>query len=290
MSRHRGIALALGLPWLITFGLFWAFPMIYSFVMGFTDYQLLSKGYQWIGLGNYRELFTDPAFRQSLWNTVLFVVGTIPFTTVLSLLMALLVNRQFRGRGLFRAAYFLPSITSLVVISLIFTNLYARGGYLAMLAQMVGMTPPENGYLYDSGTALGAIMAMDVWMSLGYYMLIFLAGLKGIPDELYEAAEISGASSTRQFFSITLPLLKPVTLFIIVINSIKSFQVFTEMFVMTKGKFDTATTVYFIYDTGLTTQFRFGYASAAAYVLFAIIGLFSVAQFFLLRERKAVSW
>jgi multiple sugar transport system permease protein len=126
-------------------------------------------------------------------------------------------------------------------------------------------------------------MAMDVWMSVGYYMLIFLAGLKAIPDELYEAAEISGAGRVRQFFSITLPLLRPVMLFILVINSIKSFQVFVEIFVMTKGKFDTATMVY---DSGLTTHFSFGYASAAAYVLFVIIGLFSILQFFLLRRRQ----
>jgi multiple sugar transport system permease protein len=129
-------------------------------------------------------------------------------------------------------------------------------------------------------------MAMDVWMSVGYYMLIFLAGLKAIPDELYEAAEISGAGRVRQFFSITLPLLRPVMLFILVINSIKSFQVFVEIFVMTKGKFDTATMVYFIYDSGLTTHFSFGYASAAAYVLFVIIGLFSILQFFLLRRKQ----
>ncbi|MEW6051007.1 MAG: sugar ABC transporter permease [Candidatus Zixiibacteriota bacterium] len=290
MRAHRGIALALGLPWLLTFGLFWAFPMVYSLFMGFTDHQLLAKSFQWVGLDNYRALFRDPDFVSSLKNTFVFVLGTIPFTTVLSLAMALLVNRQFRGRGLFRAGYFLPSITSLVVISLIFTNLYSRGGYVALLAHVIGLTPPENGFLYDSGTALYAIMAMDVWMAVGYYMLIFLAGLKAIPEELYEAAEINGASPLRQFVSITLPMLRPVTLFIVVINSIKSFQIFTEMFVMTKGKFDTATTVYFIYDTGLTTQFKFGYASAAAYALFAIIGLFSLAQFILFRRRQEYSW
>jgi multiple sugar transport system permease protein len=130
-------------------------------------------------------------------------------------------------------------------------------------------------------------MAMDVWMSVGYYMLIFLAGLKAIPDELYETAEIAGASSARTFFAITLPLLRPVALFVLVINSIKSFQVFVEIFVMTKGKFDTSTGVYFIYEEGLTTAFRIGYASAAAYLLFVIIGVFSILQFVLMRRRRA---
>ena len=221
-------------------------------------------------------------------NTFIFVLGTIPVTTVLSLSMALLVSRRFKGRGVFRAAYFLPSITSMVVIALIFTNLYQRGGYVALLAKLVGLTPPEHGFLYDSATALFSIMAMDVWMSVGYYMLIFLAGLKSIPDELYEAAEIHGAGAVRRLFSITLPLLKPVALFILVINSIKSFQVFVEIFVMTKGNFDTSTAVYFIYETGLTTGFKSGYASAAAYVLFVIIALFSAMWFLLLRRRQAL--
>jgi multiple sugar transport system permease protein len=290
MTRHRTAALLFASPWLLTFGIFWAFPLIFAFVMGFTDYELLGQGFRWVGWANYSALLADQAFLQSLKNTFIFVFGTIPVTTVISLVLALLVNRQFAGRGLFRAGFFLPSITSLVVIALIFTNLYSRGGYVAALTQMVGITPPENGFLYDSRTALFSIMAMDVWMSVGYYMLIFLAGLKAIPDELYEAAEINGASPMRQFWSITAPLLKPTALYVLVINSIKSFQIFTEIYVMTKAKFGTSTAVYFIYDTGLTTQFRFGYASAAAYVLFVIIALFSVGQFLLFRQRKELTW
>jgi multiple sugar transport system permease protein len=254
--------------------------------MGFTDYRLLGQGWQWTGLDNYRELLHDEEFLAAVKNTLYFVVGTVPVTTVLSLLLALMVNRRFALRGLFRAGYFMPSITALVVIALIFSNLYQRGGYIALLTELVGITPPEHGFLFDNSTALLSIMAMDVWMAIGYYMLIFLAGLKSIPDELYEAARIQGAGTMRQFFAITLPLLRPVALFILVINSIKSFQVFVEIFVMTKGKFDTASMVYFVYDKGLTTGFEFGYASAAAYVLFLIIAAFSLLQFVLLRRRQ----
>jgi len=276
------------LPWIITLGLFWLYPIIYSFIIGFTDKQLLSKSFNWVGLNNYINLLADDKFIESVINTMIFVFGTIPITTVIALLLALLINNKFKGRGLFRAGYFLPSITSMVVISLIFTNLYQRGGYIAMLANLVGIEAPANGFLYNNDTALYSIMAMDIWMAAGYYMLIFLAGLKSIPKELYEAADINGASKVRQFFYITLPLLKPVMLFIIVINSIKSFQVFVEIFVMTKGKFETSTMVYFIYETGLTTKFEFGYASAAAYLLFFVIAIFSAAQFYLLRQRKSI--
>jgi len=288
MRWSKSTALTLSLPWLVTFGLFWAFPVIYSLVMGFTDYQLLNKSFNWIGFENFRLLLADPAFLSSLKNTFIFVAGTIPSTTIIALILALLVNKSFPGRSLFRSGFFLPSITSMVVVALIFTNLYQRGGYVAMLAQMVGLTPPEFGFLNDRGTALYSIMAMDVWMAAGYYMLIFLAGLKAIPEELYEAADISGAGAIRKFFSITLPLLRPTALFILVINTIKSFQVFVEIFVMTKGSSDTTTAVYFIYNTGLSTQFQFGYASAAAYMLFVIVAIFSILQFVLMRRREAL--
>ncbi len=288
MSQSRLTALILLSPWILSFLVFWLFPLVYSLVMGFTDYRLVARDWTWVGFDNYRSLLQDGAFRSSIENTLVFVLGTVPVTTILALGMALLVNRQFPGRGLFRAGFFMPSITAIVVIALIFTNLYQRGGYIATLAEMVGVTPPQHGWLYNEGTALYAIMAMDVWMAVGYYMLIFLAGLKSIPEELYEAARIQGAGQLRQFFSITLPLLRPVALFILVINSIKSFQVFIEIFVMTKGKFDTASMVYFVYETGLTTAFQFGYASAAAYVLFVIIALFSILQFALLRRRQSL--
>jgi len=287
MKRSLAKVVSFTLPWSLTFVCVWLFPLVYALIMGFTDYNLLKPDEsQWVGFQNYSLLLSDPAFQSAIKNTFIFVLGTIPATTVIALFMALLVNREFKGRAIFRSAYFIPSITSMVVIALIFTNLYQRGGYVAQLAAMIGLPVPEYGFLYDSGTALYSIMAMDVWMSVGYYMLIFLAGLKSIPDELYEAARINGAGFFRQLFSITLPLLKPVALFILVINTIKSFQVFVEIFVMTQGKFDTMTMVYFIYETGFTTTLESGYASAAAYILFAIIAIFSIFQFFLLRRRE----
>lgn len=274
-------------PWIITFILFWLYPLAYSLYLGFTDFRLMSSDYQWIGFKNFTDLYHDQDFVSALKNTFVFVFGTIPVTTIIALVLALLIEKNFRGRTLFRSAYFMPSITSMVVIALIFTNLYSRGGYLYLMAEMIGLSPPENGFLLSKSTALFSVMAMDVWMSVGYYMLLFLAGLKAIPKELYEAAEVAGAGAFRKFWSITLPLLKPVALFIIVINTIKSFQVFIEIFVMTKGNYGTMTAVYFIYESGLS-KFQFGYASAAAYILFLIIAVFSLAQFALLKRKPAV--
>ncbi|MEZ5359247.1 MAG: sugar ABC transporter permease [Candidatus Zixiibacteriota bacterium] len=286
-GRYKGWALFL--PWILTFGIFWLFPLIYSFFLSLTDYRLLDPTVDWIGFANYARLFSDPDFITSLENSFIFVIGTIPFTTVIALGLALLLNEKLKGRTFFRAAYFMPSITSMVVIALIFSNLYARGGYLHFLADMIGLHPPVSGFLLSEKTALASIMAMDIWMASGYYMLIFLGGLQTIPDELYESATLAGASRWQKFRFVTLPMLKPVLLFIIVINSIKSFQVFVEVFVMTKGGplNATFTGVYFVYETGLK-NFDFGYASAAAYVLFAIIGIVSILQFkFLKTEWKA---
>ncbi len=286
---QRWRSLALLSPWLLTLALFWLFPIGWSIYLSLTDYQLF-RDPSFIGIANYLALLRDSDFLGALENTFVFVLGTIPVTTVIALALALLLQHPFRGRTLFRAGFFLPWLTSIVVVALIFTNLFARGGYLATLASLLGFTPPEYGFLFDDRTALFAIMGMDVWMSVGYYMLIFLAGLEAIPRELYDAATVQGASWWRRFRSITLPLLRPVLGYILVINTIKSFQVFTEIFVMTKGKFDTATIVFFIYEQALTTDFSFGYASAAAYLLFLIIGLVSLLPFLAFARQRRSLW
>lgn len=267
------------LPWLVTLALFWLYPLLHSFYLSMTDYELLASESHFVGLANYIELFNDPDFLKALLNTGIFVVGTIPFTTVFALGLALLVNRRIPGVQIFRSAYFIPSITSLVVIALIFSNLYSRGGYLTMLCDLVGIPTPERGFLFSEGTALPAIMAMDIWIASGYYMLLFLAGLKSIPEEQYEAAALDGASAWSSFWTITLPQLRPMAFYVILINTIKSFQVFVEIFVMTKGGplNSTLTVVYFVYDRGLH-KFLMGYASAAAYILFVLIMIFALIQ------------
>ncbi len=275
-------------PWILTLLLFWVFPIIASLLLSFTDFRLLSSSYNVVGLRNYFELFKDGVFLRSLLNTTIFTVGTLPFTTIFAILLAVFLNQRLPLRRLFQSVYFFPSVVSMVVIALVFTTLYARGGYIQLLADLVGVTPPANGWLFSELTALPAIMAMDVWMATGYYMLLFLAALQSIPAELYEAAEIEGANWWQKLRVITLPHLKPMLLFVVILNTIKSFQVFVEVFVMTKGGplNSTMTMVYFVYEEGLH-KFNVGYGAAAANILFLIIAVISFLELRLIRERSA---
>lgn len=286
--RIRNKILLFTLPWIVYLIVFWLYPIIYSFYLSLTDFRLLQGSGQYIGLTNYTALLSDPVFLTALKNTFYFVFGTIPVTTILALIFALLIAEKIPGHRIFQATYFIPSITAMVVIALIFYNLYSRDGYIFSLFKLAGLSPPQNGFLQSEKTALLSIMAMDVWVAIGYYVLIFLAGIKSIPTELYEAARIDGAGFFRRSTLITIPLLKSTFLFVIVLNTIRSFQIFVEIFVMTSGRpfNSTLTAVYFIFERGISRG-SIGYASAAAYILFLILVIFSLIQFKLVNIRKS---
>jgi len=276
------------MPWIITFLVFWAYPLIYSLIMSFSEYKTLTNEMSFIGLGNYQKILNDVQFWNALKNTFIFTFGTVPITTIIAIFLAAFLNsKSIKYKGFFRSALFMPSITSLVVISLIFTNLYMKDGYINALLQFIGMPTPDKGYLLDINFSLPAIMFMDIWIASGYYMVLFLAGMQAIPKDLYEEAELSGASSLQKLFKITIPLLKPTILFVVVINTIKSFQVFIEIYIMTKGGplDSTMTMVYYIFDNAFNNSNMMGYASAVAYVLFVILLIFSFVQMRLLREK-----
>lgn len=276
------------LPWLIVFTVFWLYPLIYAFYLSFTKYFTLTNQATFIGLENYKNLFQDKLFWKSLTNTMIFTFGTVPVTTTISIFLASLLNSKFiKFKELFKSAFFLPSVTSLVVISLIFINLYTKDGYINALFKMIGAPYPSNGWLLEPSTSLLSIMAMDVWISSGYYMVLFLAGMQTIPNDLYESAILSGANSWQRFWRITFPLLKPTLLFVIVINTIKSFQVFIEIFVMTKGGplDSTMTLVYMVFTNAFINSDLMGYASAAAFVLFMILIVLSWIQFKLFKVK-----
>lgn len=275
------------LPWIIYLIVFWIYPICYSFYLSLTDFHLLSGAGKFIGFENYVRLFNDPVFTSALKNTFYFVFGTIPVTTILALILALFIAEKIPGHRIFQAAYFIPSITAMVVIALIFYNFYSRDGYIFTLCKLAGISPPSNGFLQSEKTALPAIMAMDIWVAVGYYVLIFLAGIKAIPTELFDAARVDGAGFLRRSLRVTIPLLKSSFAFVIVLNTIRSFQIFVEIFVMTSGRpfNSTNTAVYFIFDKGISRG-DIGYASAAAYVLFMIILIFSLIQFRLTGVRK----
>lgn len=273
-------------PWLVTLLLFWLYPLGRSFYLSFTEYNTLSNTSTWIGLANYGRMFDDPVFWTALANTLIFVVGTIPFTTIAAMALAIMLDRNIAWKSLYRAGYFIPSVTSIVVLSLVFTNLYAHDGYINGLLSMIGASYPKEGWLGNISTALPAVMAMDVWIAIGYYVVLFVAALQTIPRDLYEAAQLDGASAWGQFVSVTLPGLRPMLLFVIVINTIRSFQVFTEVYVMTRGGPLNATTtlVYQIYENAFARSDTMGYASAIAYVTFILILAVSLAQFRLLKR------
>ncbi len=277
-SYSRATAWTLFSPWVVTFALFGLYPFAFSLAASFTDYSPINAASaRFVGADNYVRALRDPAFWSSLGNTAMFVVGTIPFTTLLALGLALAVQPAFRGRTIFRVGFFLPSVVSVVVLSLVFKGLYAPNGSLNGLLHALGLPTPS--WLLDPNTALPAIMAMDVWAASGYYMVIFLAGLEAIPRDLYEAARLEGASWWGCLRHITLPLLRPTLLFVLVVNTVRSLQIFAEVFVMTRGGplHRTTTVVYYLYEEAFY-RFNLGYASAVAYLLFILTLLLAWAQ------------
>lgn len=272
-------------PWIVAFALFGLYPFAFSLWASVTDYSPIRAGTQFVGLANYGRALADPAFWTALANTAFFVVGTIPFTTALALGLALAVQPAFPGRTFFRVGFFVPSVVSVVVLSLIFKGLYAGQGPVNAALRALGLSAPD--WLLDPETALPAIMAMDVWSASGYYMIIFLAGLEAIPRELYEAARLEGASAWDRFTRITLPLLRPTLLFVLVVNTVRSLQIFAEVFVMTRGGplHRTTTVVYYLYEQAFY-RFDLGYASAVAYLLFAVTLGLAWAQMRLVRSEE----
>ena len=285
-NKNITFTLTLLLPWIITFVVFWLYPLLYAGYLSFTQYETLTNKSTFIGFENYANIYSDDLFWLAFYNTAIFTLATVPITTVISLLLAVILNNKLiKFKEFFKISYFTPSVTSLVVISLIFTNLYSKDGYVNSILQFLGMPFTERGWLLEPSTALISIMAMDIWMAVGYYMILFLAGMQTIPNDLYDAAKLSGASSWQQLKKITLPLIKPTLLFVIVINTIKSFQVFIEIYVMTKGGplNHTTSLVYLVYINAFENIDMFGYASALAYIVFIILLIFSIVQIKLLK-------
>ncbi|MCS6965177.1 MAG: sugar ABC transporter permease [Candidatus Kapabacteria bacterium] len=260
--------------------------------MSMTEYHTLRGPQHYVGIGNYSSVFADGLFWKALGNTALFTLGTVPITIALSLVLAMLVeSRMVRWRALWHSTLLLPSVTSLVVLALIFSNLYARNGYVNAILASLGLPYPARGWLQEPTTALPAIMLLDIWASVGYYTLLLVAGLQAIPREYEDVALLAGASFWQRLRWVTLPLLRPMLTFALVLNTIKALQVFVEVYVMTRGGPLGATTtlVYLVFVNAFEYVDRMGYAAALAYVTFALIGLLAVVQLRLMR-RQRWSW
>jgi multiple sugar transport system permease protein len=257
-------------------------PLAYAFWISLQNYQLLSGQLTWIGAANYVRLLSDPGVVKSLVVSGLYTVISVAAQVVLGLGLAMLVKDRVRGLGFFRTAYFLPVVASFVVMATIWKFLYAESGLFNTLLLTVGL-PPQP-FLKSADEALLSIAALGVWKFVGFNMLIFLGGLQAIPADLYESAALDGAGPIQRFWHITLPLLKRVMLFVVVMTSIESFKLFTPVYVMTSGgpQDSTNAIVFEIFRTGFR-YYELGYAAAMSFLLLALVMVLMWLQFRALR-------
>ena len=263
-------------PALILIAVFFFIPVAAALLLSFTDFDIYAVGdfdnARFIGLQNYGRLLRDPLFWTALKNTLYFALVGGPLTVLVSLGAALLVNaRLVRFKGLFRTIYFAPVVTTLVAVAVVWRYLlHARYGLLNYGMERIGLEPID--WLGDPTWSMPAIILLSVWKNFGYNMIIFIAGLQNIPDELYEAAHIDGAGGWRRFWHITMPMLGPTFVFVGVITMIGYFQLFAEPYVMTQGGplKSTLSVVLLMYEEGFR-WWRMGYAAAIAFILFLII-------------------
>ncbi|MGB3327621.1 MAG: sugar ABC transporter permease [Thermomicrobiales bacterium] len=275
-APHRA-GFAFILPVLVLFLLFRVWPAIDGLLLSFQDFRMRG-GSTWIGFQNFRELWDDKVFWGSLRVTLTYALISVPLATIAAVAMALLIDRAIRGIAWFRAIYFLPYITSFVMVAVIWSWIYrTNDGLLNGLLDLVGIGPIP--WLTSESHVLPSLAIMSVWKGVGYSMMILLAGLRAIPASLGEASAVDGASGAQTFWRITLPLLKPVLFFVIVIETIGSFQVFDAIFVMTGGGPVRASysLVYMLYDESFKFQ-NYGYAAAIGVVLFLMTFTVTMVQ------------
>jgi len=269
-------------PGLILLALSVLIPAVMALVISFSRSGLdVSEPLQFIGLANIRRLLADPMFFRVLGTTLLYLTGVVPPVVLGSLALAVLVNRQLPGIHLFRAAFYTPVLVSIVVAAIAFRWLYAETGLVnGWLSALLGPAFTPIGFLTNPVLALPAVMVVTLWKGLGYYMVIFLAGLQGIAQDLYEAAELDGSEGWRKHLDITLPLLRPYVTLVAVISAIAATKVFEEVYLMTQGgpADATRTLVYYVYDQAFA-ELEISYACTVGLALFVIVLLLSAVRF-----------
>jgi multiple sugar transport system permease protein len=285
--RNTLLGLSFILPNFLGFALLTLVPVLVLFYLSFTDWNAFGAA-EWVGVENFREMVGDSNFWTSLRNTLYYSVLHIPITFAVSLGLAMLLNRKLRGVAFFRTAAFFPYVTSIVAIAVVWNTLYSpEFGPINHLLTTLGIDNPP-GWTSSANWSMPAVIMVSVWREMGYYMLLFLAGLQTIPPELYEAARMDGAGPWQRFWNVTLPCLRPTTFFVTVMLTIGSFKVFDIILVMTNGGPGTSTLVLsqYIYDQGFVEN-DFGYASSVSVVLFLICISVTVVQF-LVNKRRAL--
>jgi multiple sugar transport system permease protein len=263
-------------------------PLAYALGLSLLEFNPLRPDrVTWVGLGNYAEALRPPSFWRALRTTAIFVVGTLPVTLGVAYGVASLLARARRAESFFRAAIFFPATLSMVVIALVFKSIYAEEGLVNGWLAAGGWGRIH--FLQDPRLALASIMAMDVWASIGYYAILILAGRKTLPDDQLEAARLEGLSAWDVERRIVFPHVRPVLLFVVLLNTIRSFQIFIEVFVLTRGGplESTLTLVYHLYDRAFY-HFEMGYASALAFLLLLLVGVILLLQRRVLGARAEV--
>lgn len=254
------------------------YPMLQAFIISFKNYSLVGAGDVFVGMDNYVHLMKDRAFFNSLKHSFYFAIIVIPIQTSIALGLALLIQKKTAAAGLFRTLYFIPVIISTAVAATVFKLIYNKEfGLLNSVLKALHL--PVTSFLSDPDTAMNGIIVLGIWKGAGFFMIIFLAGLNNISPDLYEAARVDGASRFQQFFKITLPLLNRTMAFVVIMTTIDAIKLSGLVFVLTNGgpNSSTETVVFYIYKQAFT-QMRMGYATAAAFVLFAIVLTISLIQ------------
>ncbi len=265
------------------------YPTFSSFNISFTDWDIVSSEKQFIGLENYQKMVNDPIFLKTLVNTFRYVIFGLPVTLVLSFIIAYNLNKIKRGLGLYRTLYFIPYMTSLVAVSWVWRWLYQPLplGFFNNILSFFGLA--QQPFLQSTSQALPSILAPTIWVEIGFQVIIFLAGLKAVPEFLYEAADIDGADNWQKLFKITIPLLRPTIIFLVVMGTIKYLRIFTQVYSMTfQGEGgplnSTKPLVLYIYNSAFRS-FDMGYASAMTVVLFVLILCITLIQLKVLEEK-----
>ena len=265
-------------PSLLQFTVLLVFPVVFSFYLSFHEWNILEPEKPFVGLDNYTRLLGDRRVRQAIVNTIYYTVVSVPVTLFCGLLVALLLNNQIRGRGLFRAMYYLPGVTSAVAVAVVWKWIFNGDfGLINYYLMEMGVISEPIRWLTDPNIAMPAVIIVSVWGGVGGCMIIYLAGLQALPDEIYDAAKVDGAGPIRTLFSITIPLLAPATFFLLITSIIGAFQQFGLPYLLTAGGpvGRTTTIAYYLY-TSAFKNFEMGYAAAMSYVLFAMIFVFTL--------------
>ncbi len=284
--RKALVAYSFIAPNFLGFAIFTLGPILFAFVLAFMHWDG-SNPITFAGLDNFWRLFGDRAFITAFWNTILYTVLAVPMTVVCALALAMLLNQKLLGREFFRAAMFFPYVASLVAVAVVWNMLFnPEMGPINMLLYSMGVDPKQlPRWAADKHWAMITVVLFGVWKSMGYYMVIYLAGLQGINPDLYEAASIDGATAWQKFVHITIPQLGPTTFFVTVMLTIQSFKVFDQVYLLTQGGPGTSTLVlvYHVYNEAFVS-WDLGYSSMVALVLFFVVLAITVVQFRLRRE------